>query len=131
MSFFDYLKNIFIFLLIIQFLPPLFEGLRKQYSHYLEQKSRVAVISLNKVLYDSMPYIRQLHTFFKDKEIKAIVLRIDCPGTASGTGQAIHDEIISLKKEYIKPIIVQVENVCASGAYWIATAADYIIAPGT
>lgn len=131
MSFFDFLKNVFIFLLILQFLPPLVDGLRKQYGRYLEPKSRVAIVTLNKVIYDSLPTIRQLHTFFKDKEIKAIVLRIDSPGTASGTGQAIHDEIVSLKKEHIKPVIVQVENICASGAYWIATAADYIIAPGT
>ena len=47
---------------------------------------------------------------------------------AAGTGQAIYNEIMELKKIYPKPVIVLVENVCASGGYYIACAADHIIA---
>ena len=38
---------------------------------------------------------------------------------------------MELKNEYPKPIITLVENICASGGYWIACATDHIIAPST
>lgn len=131
MSFFDYLKNIFFLLVFMQVLPFLFTGIRKQYSRFWEPKTSVGVISLKGVLYNSAPYTRQLHAFFKDPEIKAILIQMDCSGSAAGTGQAIFREIMEYKKEYSKPIITLVENVCASGGYWIATATDSIIAPET
>lgn len=131
MTTFDYLKNIFFVLIILQILPSLVEGLRKQYGNYFESKSQVGVIKIDKVIYDSNPYIKQLQTFFKNSDIKAIVLQIDSSGSASGSGQALHDEILMLKKEYLKPIFTKIENTCASGAYWTAAATDYIIAPGT
>ena len=56
---------------------------------------------------------------------------MECPGGASGTSQTIFDELKALKKENPKPVVVLVENICASGGYNIACAADYIIAPGS
>ncbi len=131
MSFFDYLKNIFFVLIFIQFLPFLLDGIRTQYGRYFEPKTSVGVISVKGVLYNSAPYTKQLYAFFKDPEIKAILLQMDCSGSAAGTGQAIFREIMEFKKEYSKPIITLVENVCASGGFWIATATDSIIAPET
>jgi protease-4 len=73
--------------------------------------------------------LEQLHTLLKDPLIKGIVIKIDCSDTAAGTSQTIFHEIRQLKKEYPKPIIALVENICVSGAYLIASACDYIIAP--
>lgn len=131
MKFFDLLKNIFLILIIIQFAPSLIEGIRKQYSHYIEPKTQVGIIEIKGLLTDSSSYIKQLHTFFKNTEIKAILLKMDCHGSASGTGQAIANELQQLKNEYHKPVVILVENVCASGGYWIASSADYIVAPTT
>ena len=78
----------------------------------------------------ALPVIKQLHKYFKDSSIKAVVLRIECPGSASGTGQSIYEEIAHLKSQYQKPIVSLVENTCASGGYLIASATDYIVAPG-
>jgi len=130
-SLWDYLKNIFLLLLFIQFLPPLIQGIKKQYGKLLESQAQVGVIPIRGVLYNSSKYNKELITFFKDPAIKAILLKIECPGSAAGTGQALFNEIIQLKKLHPKPVIVLVENVCASGGYYIASAADYIISSGT
>jgi protease-4 len=131
MSFSDILKNIFFLLVLLQFLPLLINGIRKQYSKYLEPTTQVGVVQLKGVLYNSAPYTKQLQSFFKDPAIKAILLDIDCSGSAAGTGQILFREIMEYKKEYAKPVVARVENVCASGGYWIACAADTIIAPET
>ncbi|TET07070.1 signal peptide peptidase SppA [Candidatus Dependentiae bacterium] len=131
MSLFDYLKNIFFILIILQVAPILIESIMKQYSRYIEQRTKVAVLPIKGVLYDSTQSSKHLHTFFKNDDIKAILIKMECPGSAAGTGQALYNEIISLKKEYPKPVIVLVENVCASGGYNIACAADSIISPSS
>ncbi len=131
MSLYDYLKNIFFFLLILQLAPPLIESVRKQYMGYLMPQARVGVVSIKGLIYDSSAYNKQLHTFFKDPQVKAILLKIECPGTATGTADFIFNEITQLKKEHHKPIIALVENVCASGGYLIACASDHIITSGS
>lgn len=128
------LKSVISFILILiafSFLPSLLDKLKTWYETYVEEKTSVAVIDIKGVLYDSSGYTKQLKKYFKNDEIKAILLKIDCPGSAAGTGQIIFDEILALKQEYPKPIITMVENVCASGGYYIACATDYIIAPGS
>ena len=129
MSFFDYLKNIFLILILLQIAPPLLKSIKKQYEHYLEPRTQVAVIPIKGILYDSSSYIKLLHKYFKAPNIKAILLKMECAGSASGTGQALYNEIMELKKEYPKPVIVLVENMCASGGYLISCAADHIVAP--
>jgi len=131
MSLFDYLKNIFFILIILSIAPSLIQNIIKQYSKYIDQKTQVAVIPVKGVLYDSSKLCKNLHKYFKDDDIKAILLKMECPGSAAGTGQAIYNELLALKKEYSKPVVVLVENVCASGGYNIACAADHIIAPSS
>ncbi len=57
---------------------------------------------------------------------------MDCPGGAAGTSQAVFGELTYLKQQHPhKPVVVYVENVCASGAYYIASPCDWIIANGS
>ena len=130
MTFFDYLKSFFLMLIILQVAPTLMNGIKKQYAHYLEPHTQVGLIAIKGLITDSGPYIKDLRTFFKDSDIKAILLKIDCQGSATGSGESIFREIKELKNEYRKPVVALVENVCASGGYHIACAADHIIAPG-
>lgn len=127
---YELFKNIFFGLILLQVAPPLIKNIIKTYNNFLEPRARVAIIPLKGVLCDASPIIKQLHTYFKDSSIKAIVLKIECPGSATGTGQSIYDEIIALKARYQKPIVSLVENTCASGGYLIACATDHIVAPG-
>lgn len=130
-SFGDYVRNIFWILLLLSFAPTLFEGIRRPLMRMFETRTQVAVVPINGVVYEAGIITRQLYTFFKNPAIKAIVIRMDCAGSAAGTGESICHEILSLKKEFPdKRIITVVENICASGGYYIASATDYIIAPG-
>lgn len=132
MSFFDYLKNIFIVLIFLQLTPPLLKSIRKQYGRFIIKRAKVAVINIKGVVYNSDHYNKYLNKYFKDKEIKAILLKIECPGSAAGTAQAIFNEINVLKKKYpSKPIVSLVENICTSGGYYIACATNSVIAPAS
>lgn len=125
----DYLKNIFFIILILQFAPFLFKSIKKQYTDILEPKTQIAQLTIKGMILDSTYYTKYLKKFFKNQNIKAILLRIDSPGGAAGSSEAIAHEIELLKKEFSKPIISLCENVCTSGSYYIAASTDYIIAP--
>jgi len=62
----------------------------------------------------------------KDKNIKAIVLRIDSPGGSALTSDLIWREIELTKK--VKPVVVSMGNYAASGGYYIACNANKIFA---
>lgn len=126
----EYLKTLFMILVLLQFAPPIIKKIKQQWLDNLEPKNSVGLIHINNVIYNSQSYNKQLQKYFKDPEIKAILLHIDCPGGASGASQAIALEITRLKKEYPKPIVAYSENLCASGAYYVAAMTDYIVTTG-
>ncbi|MFY0992694.1 signal peptide peptidase SppA [Halomonas sp. C05BenzN] len=57
-----------------------------------------------------------------------VVLHIDSPGGSPVQSRRIYDEVMRLRDEGGKPIIAVIEDVGASGAYYIAAAADEVIA---
>jgi protease-4 len=66
---------------------------------------------------------------FKDKKTKGIILRINSPGGSPVQAGYINDEIYRLKEEYPDiPVYAVVSDMCASAAYYIASAADEIYA---
>lgn len=73
----------------------------------------------------------ELRKISKITTIKAVVLRINSPGGSIGAVQEIYEEVNRLKEKG-KKIVVSMGDVGASGAYYIACAADKIVAnPGT
>jgi protease-4 len=69
---------------------------------------------------------RSLQNARKDKKVKAIVLRIDSPGGSALTSELIWREIELTKR--VKPVIVSMGNLAASGGYYIACNANTIFA---
>ena len=69
-----------------------------------------------------------LRKAFKSDESKAVIIVANSPGGSPVQSALINDEIDRLKKKYDKPAYVVVEDVCASGCYYIAVAADKIYA---
>ncbi|WLI88052.1 S49 family peptidase [Massilia sp. R2A-15] len=71
--------------------------------------------------------IPSLNKAFSDAGSAAIVLRINSPGGSPVQAGMIVDEIVRLRKGYPnKPLYVVVDEICASGGYYIAAAADKI-----
>lgn len=74
---------------------------------------------------------RQLRQAKKDNHVKGVLLRINSPGGTVATSQEITQSVISFR-EAGKPIVVSMVDVAASGGYYVACAADKIVAlPGT
>lgn len=123
-----YLKNIFYGILILVMAPPLLKKIAHDYTELLAPRTTVGVVPITGSICKASEHIKTFKTFFEDKQIRAILIKMDCPGGAAGSSQAIFNEVKELKKMYAKPVIVLVENVCASGGYYIASAADAIVA---
>jgi len=68
-----------------------------------------------------------LHEARQDDDIRAVVLRIDSPGGSVLASEQIYREVLALKRDG-KPVVVSMSDVAASGGYYIAAAADQIIA---
>ncbi len=91
---------------------------------------KVGVVRIEGVITDSLETNRRIHEFAERKDIKAIVVRIDSPGGAVGPSQEIYREL--KKVAGAKTVIASMGAVAASGGYYIAAAADRIVAnPGT
>ena len=68
-----------------------------------------------------------LRAAFKDSSTKGVVLQINSPGGSPVQAQNIYDEIRRLRKKYPHiPLYAVVEDICASGGYYVAAAADRI-----
>lgn len=72
-------------------------------------------------------YAKIIRKLRKDKNVKAIVLRVNSPGGSMIASEKIWREL-SLTKEAGKPVVVSMGNYAASGGYYIACMADTIIA---
>lgn len=70
--------------------------------------------------------VAALKSAFEDKGAQAVVLRFNSPGGSPVQAGIVNDEIRRLKKLHDKKVYAVVEEVCASGAYYIAVAADEI-----
>jgi len=71
--------------------------------------------------------IPSLQDAFADKNTKGVILRINSPGGSPVQAGQINDEIHRLRVKYPKiPLYVVVDDICASGGYYVAVAADKI-----
>ena len=91
---------------------------------------KIGVIEISGELSDCGDILQQLREFKKNKNIKAVILRIDSPGGGVGASQEIYREITKVTET--KKVIVSMGDTAASGGYYIASAGDVIVAnPGT
>jgi protease-4 len=72
--------------------------------------------------------VAALKSAFEEDGAKAVVMRINSPGGSPVQAGIVYDEIRRLKALHKKKVYAVVEDTCASGAYYIAVAADEIFA---
>ena len=111
----------------------------KSYKDKNVSKNEVAVIYASGQIFDgkgneeqaiySENLSKTIRKAREDKNVKAIVLRVNSPG-GSALASAIIGRELDLTKE-VKPVIVSMGNYAASGGYWISAKADYIFADPT
>jgi protease IV len=71
--------------------------------------------------------VTALQAAFKNKNTQGVVVRINSPGGSPVQAQTIYDEMKRLRKKYPEiPLYAVVEDVCASGGYFVAAGADRI-----
>lgn len=105
---------------------------------------RIAVIDIAGVLMNSREMgllsegehvvslvVEKLQKAAADRRVKAIVLRINSPGGTVTASDILYEEIRTFKERTGKPVVAYFQDVAASGAYYLACAADEIIAQRT
>jgi protease IV len=125
-TFLGILKNMFFLLLFLQVLPLFISGIKNNINQVVHDKTEVGYMHLRGFIGDSFSFTKQLEAFEKNDAIKGLVLKIDSPGGYPASSQAIYRELVRFKTT--KPVVAFTENVCASGAYYAASAANKVIA---
>jgi protease-4 len=92
---------------------------------------KVALVRIEGLMISSEQAVEELNNYAEDASIKAIVLRIDSPGGGVVVSQEIFNAVKTAQKEG-KKVVASMGTVAASGGYYVAAAADKIVAnPGT
>ena len=127
--FFKSLTFIYLMVLLIAFFPS--DG---QDSGALTRGKHTALVDINGVIADNTDanaddIISGLRDAFEDKKTAGIILRINSPGGSPVQAGYVYDEIKRLREKYPETkVYAVVTDVCASGGYYIAAAADEIYA---
>lgn len=96
--------------------------------------NHTALVELNGVIadlgdIDADRVVTGLRAAFETDKAKGVILRINSPGGSPVQSRYINDEIKRLREKYSnKPVYAVVTDVCASGGYYVAVAADRIYA---
>ena len=123
-----WLAKLLTIIVIIMVVTPIVGGAMSAVSGSLGPK--VAVIELSGVITDASEVLKALYREARNKDTKAIVLRIDSPGGAVAPSEEIYNAVRRLKAE--KPIVVSMGSMAASGGLYSAASASKIFCqPGT
>ena len=89
---------------------------------------RIGVVDLDGVILSPQPVVDELKKFDDDSSIKAIILHVNSPGGGVAASEEIYREVKRIKEGKKKRIVVSIETVGASGAYYVASASNKIYA---
>ncbi len=89
---------------------------------------RIGVVDLNGVILSPQPVVDQLKKFGDDSSIRAIILHVNSPGGGVAASEEIYREVKRVRTEKKKKVVVSIETVGASGAYYVASGADKVYA---
>ncbi len=93
---------------------------------------KVALVVVEGVIAESRAVVEQVERYRTQAGVKALVVRIDSPGGGVAPSQEIYGAILKFRRASGKPVVASMGRVAASGGYYVAAAADRIVAnPGT
>lgn len=126
--FFKLLMFAYLIVLFISYMPGDWSG------DGLSQGRHTALVDVRGVIADNEAanaesIISGLRAAFENKNTAGVILRVNSPGGSPVQAGYVNDEIFSLRKKYPKiPVYAVITDICASGGYYIASAADKIYA---
>jgi len=107
-------------------------------------ETKIAIISINGVLSNEpsehllieKPSIveavkKQIKRAARDESVKAVLFEINSPGGGITASDIIYNEIMQFRSDTHKKVVVYMEDIAASGGYYISAAADMIVAHPT
>lgn len=119
----------FLVFIVVVFVLVFYSLQREETAQFvLPSGNRVAVVEIDGMIVDSKSTIEQLERYGKDSSVKAIVLRLNSPGGSAAASQEIHTAVKRLREDKKKVVVASFGVVGASGAYYIACAADRVYA---
>ncbi|HEX6375163.1 MAG TPA: signal peptide peptidase SppA [Allosphingosinicella sp.] len=71
--------------------------------------------------------VRALEKGLRERDLKALVLRVDSPGGSALASERIRQAVLAAKAKGL-PVVVSMGSLAASGGYWVATVGDRIYA---
>ena len=93
---------------------------------------RIQVVDIEGILLDSRSVLDELKRYEDSDSVPAVLLRINSPGGGVASAQEMYREVRRLREEKGKLVVAYVSSIGASGAYYVACAADKTVAnPGT
>src|SRR2546422_8237038 len=94
--------------------------------------NRIQVVDVDGELVESRLILDHLKRYEDSNSVKAILLNVDSPGGGVAVSQEIYAEIRRLREKKDKIVVAYLSSTGASGAYYVACAANKIVAnPGT
>jgi protease-4 len=110
-----------------------------------EERDKLLVIPIRGIISDApreqifrtkpsmvQEFVSQLRRAEKDRQIKAVLLKIDSPGGSVIASDILYNEIAAFKKRSGAKVVAAMMGIAASGGYYISLPADFIVAhPGT
>ena len=123
----SWVSRAFFVLLAIQLIPGAVKVAKTYYQAITVPKTKIGIVTISGEIREGSRTVSEIQSLLANNEIKGLVLKIESPGGAPGASQAIYDVICKLRQKHGKPVIAWIENIGASGGYYIAAAADYII----
>jgi protease-4 len=108
------------------------------------QKDKVVVIEVEGLLMnmkqggfmqatenDVSLFVQQLDKAEADKDVKAIVLRVNSPGGTVSASDTLYQRLLRFREKSKKPVVTSAQDVMASGGYYVALASDKIVVQPT
>jgi protease-4 len=76
-------------------------------------------------------FTQQLDKAESDPDVKAVVLRVNSPGGTVSCADAMYQMVVRFRKKTGKPVVASIQEIGASGAYYVSCGADKIMAQPT
>jgi protease IV len=93
---------------------------------------RIAVIELDGMITDDQGFLRDVRRLRRDRSVRGWVVAINSPGGVVAPSQSMYETLQRVRREDGMPVIASIGSVGASGGYYVALAADSIMAlPGS